>query len=77
MRAATDPTADRVRGYSPPRRNLHAEIHAAASHRLLRRNARLPDEHERLKAIAGFILSKDLKTIANRDVQAGVRLAEA
>ena len=35
----------------------------------------LPDEHERLKAIAGFILSKNLKTIANRDVQAGVRLA--
>ena len=35
----------------------------------------LPDEHERLKSIAGFILSKGLKTLANRDIQAGVKLA--
>ena len=35
----------------------------------------LPEEHERLRAIAGFILSKGLKTLANRDIQAGVKLA--
>ena len=35
----------------------------------------LPDEHERLRAIAGFILSKGLKALANRDIQAGVKLA--
>ncbi len=35
----------------------------------------LPEEHERLKAIAGFILSKGLETLANRDIQAGVKLA--
>ena len=35
----------------------------------------LPEEHERLKAIAGYILSKKLTTIANRQIQAAVRTA--
>ena len=33
----------------------------------------LPDEHERVRAIAGFILSKGLKTIANRRRHPGRR----
>ena len=35
----------------------------------------LPDEHERLKAVASFILSKGFKSVANRDIQANVRSA--
>ena len=34
---------------------------------------KLPAEHERLIAIAGYILAKKLKTVANRQVQAAVR----
>ena len=34
---------------------------------------KLPAEHERLIAIAGYILARKLKTIANRQVQAAVR----
>lgn len=35
----------------------------------------LPEEHERLAAIAGYILAKKLATISNRQVQAAVRSA--
>jgi hypothetical protein len=35
----------------------------------------LPEEHERLKSIAGLILSKNLKFVSNRHIQASVRLA--
>lgn len=34
---------------------------------------KLPAEHERLLAIASYILAKKLKTVANRQVQAAVR----